>query len=175
MPEWVAASPTAFHDLLVAEQVSVLDQSPSAVGMLSPHGLESMALVVGGEACPAAVVDRWAGGRVMINAYGPTETTVDAVRSAPLKAGSGVPPIGSPVAGRRCSCWTAGCGRCRRGWWGVVCGGSRCRRWVLASRRVECVAVCGVPVWSGRFADVSHRGSGALGCRWAAGVSGARR
>ncbi|ORC12987.1 non-ribosomal peptide synthetase, partial [Mycobacterium kansasii] len=99
VPEWVAASPTAFHDLLVAEQVSVLDQSPSAVGMLSPHGLESMALVVGGEACPAAVVDRWAGGRVMINAYGPTETTVDAVRSAPLKAGSGVPPIGSPVAG----------------------------------------------------------------------------
>ncbi|BCI90469.1 hypothetical protein NIIDMKKI_56750 [Mycobacterium kansasii] len=62
VPEWVAASPTAFHDLLVAEQVSVLDQSPSAVGMLSPHGLESMALVVGGEACPAAVVDRWAGG-----------------------------------------------------------------------------------------------------------------
>ena len=58
-----------------------------------------MALVVGGEACPAEVVDRWAPGRVMINAYGPTETTVYAAISAPLAAGSGVVPIGAPVAG----------------------------------------------------------------------------
>src|SRR5215469_3843886 len=35
----------------------------------------------------------------MINGYGPTETTVGACRSAPLRAGSGVPPIGSPLAG----------------------------------------------------------------------------
>src|SRR5215469_3941036 len=35
----------------------------------------------------------------MINGYGPTETTVGACRSAPLAAGSGVPPIGSPLAG----------------------------------------------------------------------------
>ena len=51
-------------------------QTPSAVAALSPQGLESMALVVAGEACPAEVVDRWAPGRVMINAYGPTETTM---------------------------------------------------------------------------------------------------
>ena len=76
-----------------------LSQTPSAVGVLSPQGLESAALVVGGEACPAEVVDRWAPGRVMINAYGPTETTVYAAISAPLTAGSGVPPIGSPVSG----------------------------------------------------------------------------
>ena len=54
-------------------------------------------MLVGGEACPVEVVDRWAPGRVMINAYGPTETTVYAAMSAPLTAGSGVPPIGAPV------------------------------------------------------------------------------
>ncbi len=62
--------------LLVDEKVTVLCQTPSAVGMLSPEGLESVALVVGGEACPAEVVDRWAPGRLMINAYGPTEATM---------------------------------------------------------------------------------------------------
>ena len=59
----------------------------------------SVALVVAGEACPAEVVDRWAPGRVMINAYGPTETTMCVAISAPLTAGSGVVPIGAPVPG----------------------------------------------------------------------------
>ena len=97
VPESVAGSPDDFHDLLVAEQVSVIYQTPSAVGMLSPEGLESAALVVAGEACPSELVDRWAPGRVMINAYGPTETTIYAAISAPLTPGSGVVPIGSPV------------------------------------------------------------------------------
>ena len=99
VPESVAGSPDDLHALLVSEQVSVLCQTPSAVGMLSPEGLGSVALVVAGEACPVEVVDRWAPGRVMINAYGPTEATVYAAVSAPLAAGSGVVPIGSPVAG----------------------------------------------------------------------------
>jgi amino acid adenylation domain-containing protein len=99
VPEEVAGSPQDFHELLVTEQVSVLTQTPSAVGMLSGEGLESAALLVGGEPCPAEVVDRWARGRVMINAYGPTETTVYAAISAPLQPGSGVAPIGSPVPG----------------------------------------------------------------------------
>ena len=104
-------SPEEFHALLVAEQVSVLSQTPSAVGVLRPEGLESTALVVAGEACPVEVVDRWAPGRVMVNGYGPTEATVYAAISAPLEAGSGVVPIGSPVLGG-----------------GVVCAG-----WVVAS------------------------------------------
>ena len=99
VPESVAGSPEDLHALLVAEQVSVLSQTPSAVAALSPEGLGSVALLVAGEPCPAELVDRWAPGRVMINGYGPTETTVCASRSAPLSPGSGVVPIGSPVAG----------------------------------------------------------------------------
>src|ERR1700757_4685961 len=96
VPEAVAGSPDDFHAVVVAEQVNVLTQTPSAVAALSPQGLESAALLLGGEACPAEVVDRWAPGRVVINAYGPTEATVYASMSAPLTAGSGAPPIGSP-------------------------------------------------------------------------------
>ncbi|HEY7813503.1 MAG TPA: amino acid adenylation domain-containing protein, partial [Nakamurella sp.] len=99
VPESVAGSPEDLHRVLVAEQVSVLTQTPSAVGVLSAEGLESVALVLAGEACPVEVVDRWAPGRVMVNAYGPTETTMCVAVSAPLAAGSGVPPIGAPVAG----------------------------------------------------------------------------
>ena len=99
VPESVTGSPHDFHALLVAEQVSVLSHTPSAMGELSPQGLDSMALVIGAEPCPPALVGRWAPGRVMINAYGPTETTVDAAISSPLKASEGPVPIGSPVSG----------------------------------------------------------------------------
>jgi thioesterase domain-containing protein/acyl carrier protein len=67
--------------------------------MLSGEGLDATSLVMAGEACPIEVVDRWAPGRVMINAYGPTETTMCVAISAPLTAGSGVVPIGAPVSG----------------------------------------------------------------------------
>ncbi|WAJ47599.1 amino acid adenylation domain-containing protein [Mycobacterium sp. Aquia_216] len=99
VPESVAGSASDFHALLISEKVSVLSQTPSGAGMLSPEGLESVALLVGGEACPAELVDRWAPGRVMINEYGPTETTMWVATSLPLKAGSGVVPIGSPLPG----------------------------------------------------------------------------
>ena len=99
VPESIAGSPEDLHEVLVTERVSVLTQTPSALAALSSSSLESATLVVAGEACSVEVADRWAPGRVMINAYGPTETTMCVAISAPLTAGSGVVPIGAPVAG----------------------------------------------------------------------------
>ncbi|OBK74736.1 non-ribosomal peptide synthetase [Mycobacterium sp. 1274761.0] len=99
VPDAVTRSSEELHNLLVAEQVKVLTETPSAAGVLSPEGLADLALVVAGEACPPELVDRWAPGRVMLNAFGPTETTMVVMLSAPLQPGSGAPPIGAPVPG----------------------------------------------------------------------------
>ncbi|WP_420716204.1 condensation domain-containing protein, partial [Mycobacterium sp. 94-17] len=99
IPEAVTGSPEELRALMIAERVDVVSQTPSALAALSLEGLESAAVIVGGEACPPELVHRWAPGRVMTNAYGPTETTVDVAISAPLAAGSAVVPIGVPVPG----------------------------------------------------------------------------
>ncbi|QWY63704.1 non-ribosomal peptide synthetase (plasmid) [Mycobacterium avium subsp. hominissuis] len=99
VPEALAGSPDELRALLVDERVDVVSQTPSALAALSLDGLDAAALIVGGEACPTELVDRWAPGRVMTNAYGPTETTVDVTISGPLEAGAPAVPIGAPVAG----------------------------------------------------------------------------
>ncbi|MFD6285591.1 non-ribosomal peptide synthase/polyketide synthase [Streptomyces sp. NPDC060205] len=75
-----------------AALATVLDPARIGPGRLST-------LIVGAEACPAALVDQWAPGRRMINSYGPTETTIVASWTGPLSAGSGTPSIGRPLAG----------------------------------------------------------------------------
>ena len=164
VPEEAAGSPDELHALLLAERVGVLCQTPSAVGMLSAEGLESTALVVAGEACPGELVDRWAPGRVMINAYGPTEATVYAAMSGPLAAGSEVVPIGAPVPGAALFVLDAGLRRVSPGVVGeLYVAGRRGGVWVCGPCRVDRVAVCGVPVRGAGGADVSHRGFGVVG------------
>ncbi|HEX2214702.1 MAG TPA: amino acid adenylation domain-containing protein, partial [Mycobacterium sp.] len=99
IPDSVAHSAQELHAELIAEEVTVLTQTPSAAAVLPTEGLGSAVLVAVGEACPPEVVDRWSRGRVMINAYGPTETTMCVAISAPLAPRPGVVPIGSPVGG----------------------------------------------------------------------------
>ena len=99
IPEDVAAAPPELHAALATGQLTVLSQTPSAIGALPAEGLDAVALIVAGEACSADVVGRWAAGRVMVNAYGPTETTIYASMSDPLVVGADVVPIGRPVSG----------------------------------------------------------------------------
>ncbi|WP_069885436.1 non-ribosomal peptide synthetase [Streptomyces luteocolor] len=87
----------------------VLDERRISCTMVPPSVLASVpegpyphlrALAVGAEACPPALVARWAvGGRRFHNAYGPTESTVAATLSGPLTGDGTAVPIGTPVAG----------------------------------------------------------------------------
>ncbi|MFQ6397948.1 amino acid adenylation domain-containing protein [Nocardia sp. KC 131] len=88
------------RELVARRQVSFALFTPSTLAAMRPADLPSIrCLIVGGEACPAEGIDSWAGGRFMANAYGPTETTVAATLSRRLRAGSGAPPIGTPLPG----------------------------------------------------------------------------
>ncbi len=82
-------------DVLAGQRVSHALIPPAALATLPPSvagGLPAFrCLIVGGEACPAELVARWAPGRTMINAYGPTESTVVAAWSRRLTARELVP------------------------------------------------------------------------------------
>ena len=161
--------------MLIDEQVSVLCQTPSAAGMLSPQGLDAVTLLVGGEACPAEVVDRWAPGRVMINEYGPTEATMWVALSAPLAAGAGEVPIGAPVPGAAFFVLDAWLRPVPAGVVGeLYVAGPQLAAWVCAPGGVDRVTVYGLSVRGARTTDVSHRGSGVVGCGWSVALSGPR-
>ncbi|MFD3933634.1 non-ribosomal peptide synthetase [Streptomyces sp. NPDC058611] len=71
--------------------------------LLAAHGagLDSAEVVfVAGEACPAALAERYARGRRLLNVYGPTEVTI-AATWADSKRGDDVSTIGRPLPGYR--------------------------------------------------------------------------
>ena len=176
VPESVAGSPEDFHALLVTEHVSVLTQTPSAVGRACPlKGWNRRRWWSAVKPARAELVDRWAPGRVMINGYGPTETTMWPSISAPLTPGS-------RCAAHRCTGDRGGVVRPRRvaapstarGGRRVVCGRARRGGRILAPGRTDRVTIRSLPVRGARRADVSHRGSGPVGPRRAtASISGA--
>ncbi|MGW2326184.1 non-ribosomal peptide synthase/polyketide synthase [Streptomyces sp. NPDC001700] len=84
------------HTLIPPAALATVPEAAREAGMP-----ELRTLIVGGDACSAELVDRWAPGRRMVNSYGPTEATVVSTWSGPLAAGSGAPPIGGPIPNTR--------------------------------------------------------------------------
>ncbi|QEG32949.1 Pls/PosA family non-ribosomal peptide synthetase [Bythopirellula goksoeyrii] len=59
--------------------ISVLSTVPTCLGMIHDDIPSLRLIIVSGEPCPAALVNKWAtNNRRMLNVYGPTETTVNA-------------------------------------------------------------------------------------------------
>ncbi|HET9117503.1 MAG TPA: amino acid adenylation domain-containing protein, partial [Pseudonocardiaceae bacterium] len=92
--------------ILERERISHALIPPAALATIPAEIAESglpawRTVIVGGDACTAELVDRWAPNRRMINSYGPTEATVVASWSPPLVPGPGRPPIGSPIPNTR--------------------------------------------------------------------------
>ncbi|HYP56691.1 MAG TPA: Pls/PosA family non-ribosomal peptide synthetase [Beijerinckia sp.] len=88
-------------DLMEANRVSVLDTVPTLLALL-PRDVATLRLIIlGGEACPPSVANRWAKpSRKIFNSYGPTETTVVATVA---EVRPGVPvTIGTPIPNYSC-------------------------------------------------------------------------
>ncbi|MFF0495169.1 amino acid adenylation domain-containing protein [Nocardia aobensis] len=71
------------------EAVTQLIVTPAILATLDPDRLPSLRTVtVGGDKCPPALAQRWAGRLPMFNSYGPTEATVVVTQTEPLAPGS---------------------------------------------------------------------------------------
>ncbi|MCD9194677.1 amino acid adenylation domain-containing protein [Streptomyces albireticuli] len=110
VPHWTARDPRAFHALLAAERVTVLNQTPSAFTPLpraagfGAGGLVVRLLVFGGEPLDTRTLipwfERYPHTRVE-NMYGITETTVHCTRRTltPRDARDGVRSVGRALPG----------------------------------------------------------------------------
>ncbi len=81
--------------------ITVLDTVPTLLAMI-PQDIPSLRIIIlGGEACPPAIADRWCrDGRRIFNSYGPTEATVVATADE-VRRGEPV-TIGGPIPNYTC-------------------------------------------------------------------------
>nr|WNA11484.1 nonribosomal peptide synthetase [Kitasatospora sp.] len=103
-PKEAVPQPSAVLDLITRHGVTVLQGTPSLWQLLvshDPEALRGLRMLVGGEALPVALAEAMrALTDDLVNLYGPTETTIWST-TADLAGGSGVPPIGRPLANTR--------------------------------------------------------------------------
>jgi amino acid adenylation domain-containing protein len=111
VPYWVSRSPAKFYELLCAEGVTVLNQTPSAFRQLSrvedeaagsmPLAEQLRLVIFGGEALEGEALRDWFArhgddGPEMVNMYGITETTVHVTQRRMSAADVGA-DYGSPI------------------------------------------------------------------------------
>lgn len=87
----------ALRDFLLRNRITHLAVTPTVLATVPVMPLASLRCVIAaGEACPAALIERWAPGRRFFNAYGPTEATIYAT-AGECRAGGAV-GIGTALA-----------------------------------------------------------------------------
>jgi non-ribosomal peptide synthetase-like protein len=95
-PPETAGDPDLLPRLLADQGVTVLHAVPTLLALFASDVPSLRLINLGGEACPASLVERWARpGRQLFNTYGPTEATVSA-SLAELHPGEPV-TIGRPL------------------------------------------------------------------------------
>ena len=88
-------------DLMTQAGVTVLDTVPTLLGLLGQDVPSLRLIILGGEACPPIVAERWCKPkRRIFNSYGPTEATVVAT-AAEVRPNEPV-TIGGPIANYTC-------------------------------------------------------------------------
>ncbi len=81
--------------------ITVLDTVPTLLAMLTEDVPSLRVIILGGEACPPSIAEKWAReGRTIFNSYGPTEATVVATVSE-VNPGEPV-TIGGPIPNYSC-------------------------------------------------------------------------
>ncbi|MCP8939068.1 amino acid adenylation domain-containing protein [Alsobacter sp. SYSU M60028] len=99
-PEMMAETDT-LADVLTSAGVTAIDTVPTLLSILSQDVPTLRLILLGGEALPASVVQRWAReGRRIFNTYGPTEATVVAT-ACEARPGETV-SIGGPIPNYSC-------------------------------------------------------------------------
>ncbi len=95
-PKAIASDPEALPKALIEQRISVLHAVPTLLALFDRDVPNLRLINLGGEMCPASLVERWAAAdRQIFNSYGPTEATVSASMTE-LHAGDAV-TIGLPL------------------------------------------------------------------------------
>jgi amino acid adenylation domain-containing protein len=101
LPAGEGLSGEVLDHVLRKHEVSVMVLPPSVLDLVpGPDYPALRTLVVGGEACQADTIERWAPGRRLLNGYGPAEAAIYATAKVDwtdYDPASGPPPIGTPI------------------------------------------------------------------------------